>query len=152
MGQLVSAERTKRGNVHSPPDLRSRTGNVTVPTPQSKKVQFTVPHSKPELHPTPSLTRKNVPLLDRGANNTIASGDTAIAYPQQDPHEWRLVAYRGAPHLSHKRSAQIVPLPPLPFALGCMDNTPWALAFRDDMVHLINVGLAIPIELSLIHI
>ena len=110
VGLLVSAERTKRGNVHSPPDLRSRTGNVTVPTPQSKKVQFTVPHSKPELHPTPSLTRKNVPLIDRGANNTIASGDTAIAYPQQDPHEWRLVAYRGAPHLSHKQSAQILSL------------------------------------------
>ena len=89
MGQLVSAERTKRGNVHSPPDLRSRTDTVTVPTPHSKKVQFTVPHPKQELHPTPNQSRENVSLIDRGANNAIVPSDTAIAYPQQDPHEWR---------------------------------------------------------------
>ena len=56
VGKLVSAERTRRGGVTSPPDLRSRTAPV----------------------PTPRLPQRNTKLIDRGANNSIVASENSI--------------------------------------------------------------------------
>ena len=66
VGKLVSAERTQRGSVPSPPDLCSH----TAPTP------------------TPRLLQRDTKLIDRGANNTIMASETAFGAHQEDPDNW----------------------------------------------------------------